>query len=146
MAPVESVAPTQPDAAPRFASRRAGRLRPRWIGGMPARAFVDDRATGATLGVRHAVAAPRIAALLQAEAEGRGPHLPAPTPLVDRYAVALRSGPGQSTWLVTQRFARGVDAIAATADPELARRAAELLNRVDPYRPIRSGGGGVGWF
>lgn len=98
------------------------------------------------LALRHAEAAPRLAALLEAEASGRGPHLPAPTPLVDRYSVEHHRAARRSTWLVTQRFARGVDAIAGTEDPQLAARVAELLNRVHPYRPIRSGGGGVGWF
>lgn len=130
----------------RFAWRRTGRLLPRWIAGMPVRAVVDDRRSGASVALRHADAAPCLATLLQADADGRGPHLPSPTPRVDRYAVAQSHAPGHSTWLVTQRFARGVDAIAATDDPELAARVAELLNRVHPYRPIRSGGGGVGWF
>lgn len=141
---VEPRAPAEPQR--RLGWRRAARLRPRWVAGMPVRALVDDRSTGATIALRHADAAPRLAALLQADADGRGPHLPAPTPLVDRYAVAHHRGAGGSTWLVTQRFARGVDAIAATDDPALATRVAELLNRVHPYRPIESGGGGVGWF
>lgn len=138
----------RPSAEPRkrFVWRRAARLRPRWVAGMPVRALLTDRSTGATLALRHADAAPRLAALLEADADGRGPHLPAPTPLVDRYAIARHHGAGGSTWLVTQRFARGVDAIAATDDPALAARVAKLLNRVHPYRPIESGGGGVGWF